>query len=164
MASLIQKAVPSVLKISFYLFVLLLNPFFLFLITVCTLHFILVYLYTTLTLLALPGQERLQIWGESILPVPDTGTRVSDNTRSFLRSSIVSFWITPAHSKRRKYHIFRQYWYTRNVREFINTGMFQYLGPEVYFFQIWISNVKIKESTGTFRCCGSCWAWKEMLP
>ena len=31
----------------------------------------------------------------------------------FLRSSIVSFWITPARSKERKYHIFRQYWYTR---------------------------------------------------
>ena len=31
------------------------------------------------------------------------------NTRPFLRSSIISFWITPAHSKERKYHIFRQY-------------------------------------------------------
>ena len=32
--------------------------------------------------------------------VPDTGTRVLDNTtRPFLRSSIVSFWITPARSK-----------------------------------------------------------------
>ena len=53
----------------------------------------------------------------------------------FLRSSTVSFWITPAHSKERKYHIFMQYWYTRNVPVFTNTGMFQYLGPEVYFFQ-----------------------------
>ena len=59
-----------------------------------------------------------------------------DNTRPFLCSSIVSFWITPARSKERKYHIFKQYWYTRNVPVFTNTGMFQYLGPEVYFFQI----------------------------
>ena len=27
-----------------------------------------------------------------------------------------------------------QYWYTRNVPVFTNTGTFQYLGPEVYFF------------------------------
>ena len=64
----------------------------------------------------------------------DTGTRVLDNTRPFLRSSIVSFWITPAHSKEHKYHIFRQYWYTRNVPVFANTGTCQYLGPEVCFF------------------------------
>ena len=50
--------------------------------------------------------------------------------------SIVSFWITPASSKGHKYHIFRQYWYTRNVPVFTSTGTFQYLGPEVYFFQI----------------------------
>ena len=74
--------------------------------------------------------------GKSILQVPDTGTRVLDNTRPFLRSSIVSFWITPARSKERKYHIFRQYWYTRNVPVFTNTGTFQYLGPEVYFFPV----------------------------
>ena len=73
--------------------------------------------------------------GKSILQVPDTGTRVLDNTKPFLRSSIVSFWITPAGSKERKYHIFRQYWYTRNVLVFTNTGTFQYLGPEVYFFR-----------------------------
>ena len=72
--------------------------------------------------------------GKSILQVPDTGTGVLDNTGPFLHSSIVSFWITPAHSKERKYHIFRQYWYTRNVPVFTNTGTFQYLGPEVYFF------------------------------
>ena len=41
---------------------------------------------------------------------------------------IVSSWITLACSKEHKYHIFRQYWYTRN-------GTFQYLGHEVYFFQ-----------------------------
>ena len=34
--------------------------------------------------------------GKSILQVPDTGTRVLDNTGPFLRSSILSFWITPA--------------------------------------------------------------------
>ena len=73
--------------------------------------------------------------GKSILQVPDTGTRVLDNTTLFLRSSIVSFWITLARSKERKYHIFSQYWYTRNVPVFTNTGTFQYLGPEVYFFQ-----------------------------
>ena len=73
--------------------------------------------------------------GKSILQVPDTGTRVLDNTRPFLCSSIVSFWITPTRSKERKYHIFRQYWYTENVPVFTNTGTFQYLGPEVYFFR-----------------------------
>ena len=73
-------------------------------------------------------------FGKSILEVPDTGTWVLDNTRPFLHSSIVSFWITPACSKERKHHIFRQYWYTRNVPVFTNTGTFQYLGPEVYFF------------------------------
>ena len=36
--------------------------------------------------------------------------------------------------KERKYHISRQYWYTRNVLVFTYTGMLQYLGPEVYFF------------------------------
>ena len=72
--------------------------------------------------------------GKSILQVPDTGTQVLANTTPFLRSSIVSFWITPAGSKERKYHIFRQYWYTKNVLVFTNTGTFQYLGPEVYFF------------------------------
>ena len=58
-------------------------------------------------------------------------------------SSIVSFWITLAHSKEHKYHIFRQYWYTRNVPLFTNTGTFQYLGPQVYFFRkfqnIWMT-------------------------
>ena len=73
--------------------------------------------------------------GKSILQVPDTGTQVLANTRPFLHSSIVSFWITPACSKGHKYHIFRQYWYTRNVPVFTNSGTFQYLGPEVYFFQ-----------------------------
>ena len=72
--------------------------------------------------------------GKSILQVPDTSTRVLDNTRPFLRSSIEGFRIKPACSKERKYHIFRQYWYTRNVPVFINTGTFQYLGPQVYFF------------------------------
>ena len=73
--------------------------------------------------------------GKSILQVPDTGTRVLDNTRPFLCSSIVSFWITLACSKERKYHIFGQYWYTKNVPVLTNTGTFQYLGPEVYFFR-----------------------------
>ena len=72
--------------------------------------------------------------GKSILQVPDTGTWVLDNTRSFLCSSILSFWITLACSKECKYHIFGQYWYTRNVPVLTNTGMFQYLGLEVYFF------------------------------
>ena len=75
--------------------------------------------------------------GKSILQVPDTGTRVLDNTRPFLCSSIVSFWITLACSKERKYHIFRQYWYTKNVPELTNTGTFQYLGPEVYLVSPW---------------------------
>ena len=55
--------------------------------------------------------------GKSILQVPDTRTRVLDNTRPFLGSSIVSCWITPARSKERKYRIFGQYLYTK---------MFQY--------------------------------------
>ena len=41
----------------------------------------------------------------------------------------------PACSKECKYYIFRQYWYTRNVPVFTNTGTFQYLGPEEYFFR-----------------------------
>ena len=72
--------------------------------------------------------------GKSILQVPDTGTRVLDNTRPFLCSSIVSLWIILACSKERKDHIFGQYWHTKNVPVLTNTGTFQYLGPEVYFF------------------------------
>ena len=72
--------------------------------------------------------------GKSILQVPDTGTRILDNTKPFWCSSIVCFWMPPARSKERKYHIFGQYWYTRNVPEFTNTGTVKYLGPEVYFF------------------------------
>ena len=79
--------------------------------------------------------------GKRILEVPDTGTRVLDNTRPFLCSSIVSFWITPARSKERKYHIFRQYWYIKNVPVFTNTGTFQNLGSEVYVF---LTNIYIK--------------------
>ena len=52
----------------------------------------------------------------------------------------VSSWITIPCSKERKYHIFRQYWYTLNVPVFTETGTFQYLGPEVYFFPFSISN------------------------
>ena len=48
----------------------------------------------------------------------------------------MSFWITLACSKEREHHIFRQYWYTRNVPVFTDTGTFQYLGPEVYFFRV----------------------------
>ena len=40
----------------------------------------------------------------------------------------------PPRSEERKYHIFGQYWYTRNVPVFTNTGMFQYLGSEVHLF------------------------------
>ena len=72
--------------------------------------------------------------GKSILQVPDTGTRVLDNTIPFLCSSIVSFGITLACSKESKHHIFGQYWHTKNVPVLTNTGTFQYLGPEVYFF------------------------------
>ena len=81
------------------------------------------------------GKRILKKNGKSILQVPDTGTWVLDNTKPFLCSSIVNFWITLAHSKEHKYHIFRQYWYTRNVPVFTNTGTFQYPGPQVYFFQ-----------------------------
>ena len=42
------------------------------------------------------------VW-KSKLQLPDTGTRVLDNTRPFLHSSIVSFWITPARSKMFQY-------------------------------------------------------------
>ena len=42
--------------------------------------------------------------GKSVLHVPDTATRVLDNTRPFfLCSSIMSFWITLARSKEHKY-------------------------------------------------------------
>ena len=49
---------------------------------------------TAFTILA--GKEALELliktkFGKSILQVPDTGTRVLDNTRPFLHSSIVSF-------------------------------------------------------------------------
>ena len=96
------------------------------------------------------------ILGKSILQVPDTGTRVLDNTRPFLRSSIESFWITPACSKERKYHIFRQYWYTRNVPVFINTGKFQYLGPQDFEYEVtpwvfWIFIVTIFKITSFFE-------------
>ena len=37
--------------------------------------------------------------GKSILQVPDTGTRVLDNTRPFWHSSIFCFWMPPACSK-----------------------------------------------------------------
>ena len=102
-------------------------------------------------------------FGKSILQVPDTGTRVLDNTRPFLRSSIESFWITPACSKERKYHIFKQYWYTRNVPVFINTGTFQYLGPQVYFFHNFLCIFIIASSPGvhTFFCL---WRVNKKLP
>ena len=51
----------------------------------------------------------------------DTGTQVLDNTRLFLCSSNLSFWITQALFKDGKYHIFGQYRYTRNVPVFTNT-------------------------------------------
>ena len=88
--------------------------------------------------------------GKSKLQVPDTGTRVLENTRPFWRSSIVCFWMPPARSKERKYHISGQYWYTRNVPVFTNTGTFQYLGPEVYFFRNF--NKLIKSSVKTEGC------------
>ena len=78
--------------------------------------------------------------GKSILQVPDTSTWVLDNIGIFLRSSIASFWVTPARFKECKYHFFRQYRYTRYVPVFTNTGTFQYLGPEVCFLQ----NLKLK--------------------
>ena len=80
-------------------------------------------------------------FGKSILQVPDTGTRVLDNTRPFLCSSIVSFWITLASSKERKYHIFGQYWYTKNVPVFTNTGTFQYLDLKYTFSSLSISYI-----------------------
>ena len=48
---------------------------------------------------------------EKSVQVPDTGTQVLVNTRLFLCSSIVCFWMLPACSKEHKYHIFGQYWY-----------------------------------------------------
>ena len=89
----------------------------------------------------------LAIFWKLYLQVPDTGTWVLDNTGPFLCSSIVSFWITPACAKERKYHIFRQYWYTRNVPVFTNTGTFQYLGPKYTFSQFSIWNWSMKSLT-----------------
>ena len=70
----------------------------------------------------------------SLLQVPDAGTQVLDNTRPFLHSSIINFW--------KQQHILKNVNITlsgntgtRNVPVFTNTGTFQYLGPEVYFFQ-----------------------------
>ena len=42
---------------------------------------------------------RAKQMGKSVLQVPDTGTRVLDNTRPFLHSSIVCFWMPPARLK-----------------------------------------------------------------
>ena len=53
-----------------------------------------------------------------------------------------------------------QYWYIKNVPVFTNTGTFQYLGPEVYFFHrslfrfhdenvSWISEYFLGENTVT---------------
>ena len=81
------------------------------------------------------GLLQYPLRGKSILQVPNTGTRVLDNSRPFLCPSIVSFWLTTGCSKEHKYHILRQYWYTKNVPVFTNTGTFQYLGPEVYFYR-----------------------------
>ena len=41
------------------------------------------------------------LFGKGVLKEPNTGTRVLGNTRPFLRSSIVSFWITLARFKER---------------------------------------------------------------
>ena len=87
--------------------------------------------------------------GKGILQVPDTGTWVLDNTTPFWCSSIVCFWIPPTCSKERKYHYFGQFWYTRNVPIFTNTGTFQYLGPEVYVFK----KKKLYELHKKFMAC-----------
>ena len=63
-------------------------------------------------------------------------TQVQDNTRPFLHSSIMNFWIIlVALSDVREYHIFEQNLYTRNVPVFTDTGMFLNPGPEVYLLQ-----------------------------
>ena len=65
-----------------------------------------------------------------VLQVPDTGTRVLDNTRPFWYSSIVCFWMPPARSK-------------ESIKFSGNTGtpeMFQYL-PILGHSSIW--NLKI---------------------
>ena len=48
-------------------------------------------------------------------------------TRPRVCSSFVSFWIILAHANEYEYHIFGQYWYTRNVPVFTKTRTFQYL-------------------------------------
>ena len=117
--------------------------------------------------------KQVFLGGKSILQVPDTGTRVLDNTKPFLSSSIVSFWITPAHSIECKYDIFRQYWYTKRVPVFTNTGMFQYLGHEVYFFLLGFWNAKTNKLSGAepldpwHQGCGTSdidllWKWYKM--
>ena len=97
-----------------------------------------------------------------VLQVTDTGREVLDNNGPFLHSSIVSFWIaiapssivsfwiTITRSKNRKYH-----WYTRNVPVFINTGTFQYLGPDYrdswssgLVSRLWCSRSPDQYSTG----------------
>ena len=79
-----------------------------------------------------PEKKLEKVYFKSQILVHEYWTRP---TRPFLCSSIVSFWITLACSKECKDHIFGQYWYTKNVPVLTNTGTFQYLGPEVYFFQ-----------------------------
>ena len=72
--------------------------------------------------------EKFNFW------VLDTGIQVLVNTGPFLNFSIVCFRIAPAHSSGWKFHVFKQYWYTRNFPVFSNTAMFQYLLPDVDFF------------------------------
>ena len=52
-----------------------------------------------------------------------------------LRQNFLALWITLALSRQCKYHIFGQYWHTRNVLVFTNTEMCQYLGPQEYLFK-----------------------------
>ena len=58
------------------------------------------------------------------------------------------FWITLVLSTEHKYHIFNQYWHSRNVPVFTNTRTFQYLGPKVYLFQ---GNKQISSIQMTFN-------------
>ena len=91
-----------------------------------------------------------KIQKKSVYQVPNTDTTVLDNTTPFSCSSIVSIWITLACSKKHKYHIYRQYWYTRNIPVFTNSGTFQYLEPHIHFLPKYITSVRVLTDQSTY--------------
>ena len=59
------------------------------------------------------------------------------------------------------YHIFGQYWYTKNVPVLTNTGTFQYLGPEVYFFLIFFCFTVLNRDQNILQIAMLAWTTKS---